>query len=710
MDNIPTGGDQQSEGYGCSQGQGGGDSGGGEKRRTLSRRDVALAELKTAFLKLDAKAKGGLRKEPLAAAKSSGMQKPSKSASATKGRGLLNKETTMEEFRESIQQRKEQMGRKKKPKGYSALDETIAAANKVSRENFLQRSSGTEMGRRLEGSPPAYMAYPMPTFKDNVVSQFFQYFPPGGGGMSFREPNINLRFSPFTSVNDKYDTATDTCTLMVKLGNDTDAEELVSVDNVDYSCIKNALAVDVTPRHYVCDQSGCREEQKPPYKGHMPGEIVGLNIYLGLEGTTGAAPGRGEVLKIVTKNSAGNTTTRYAKATYENYRKLKGGVDQKERDSYKLKCWKSYWDVMDSFDMGQATVGECQRPSANVREASGKKQAVDAMTSDKYPFVVFNRKFNLETGKESNDMKGYLDWDANKKGTKTCTAMVNGLLDKNGDNLCGGSYPLQRMEPLCSYDDIKNVTAAMDKMLSDVRDGKLASSWEALMTYTGTDTWIGCSNLILETVEIDGGVEITEETSGCIHPFPNTCGDPMQYCRDDGLGVGKGSDDPWCKSPCCNWEKANRQCCRPEQQTYLKPVGKIIPEKIADLCMDGSSDEVLKVSATVMNGQQFVDASLEPQECFADKKRKEKELKKIDDIVECCVQAVIGEMKQDGMMGGMGGEIPKMQSQVTKSAPRTMIATLASAPSAQQKAQINRIRIHNRVHNRVPTRTPTRTP
>merc|ERR1712167_396790 len=82
---------------------------------------------------------------------------------------------------------------------------------------------------------------------------------------------------------------------------------------------------------------------------------------------------------------------------------------------------------------------------------------------------------------------------------------------------------------------------------------------------------------------------------------------------------------------------------------------KVNTEKIAELCMDGTNEEGLKVAATVTFGQQFVDASLSPEGCFEGKKLKETQLADLDDIVECCVQSVIGEIKQDNMGGSSGG-------------------------------------------------------
>ena len=148
------------------------------------------------------------------------------------------------------------------------------------------------------------------------------------------------------------------------------------------------------------------------------------------------------------------------------------------------------------------------------------------------------------------------------------------------------------------------------------------------MKYTGTDTWFACSNLILDTIEMGEPVEVSETTTGCIHEHPHVCGDVMEYCRADA-----GKNDPWCKSPCCNWDLMHKQCCAPTVQKFMKNKPKVNTEKIAELCMDGTNEEGLKVAATVTFGQQFVDASLSPEGCFEGKKLKETQLADLDDIV-----------------------------------------------------------------------------
>ena len=59
----------------------------------------------------------------------------------------------------------------------------------------------------------------------------------------------------------------------------------------------------------------------------------------------------------------------------------------------------------------------------------------------------------------------------------------------------------------------------------------MASSWEALMQYTGTDTWFACSNLILDTIEMGKEIDVSEETAGCIHDYPHTCTGTYEYCK-----------------------------------------------------------------------------------------------------------------------------------------------------------------------------------
>ena len=102
-------------------------------------------------------------------------------------------------------------------------------------------------------------------------------------------------------------------------------------------------------------------------------------------------------------------------------------------------------------------------------------------------------------------------------------------------------------------------------------------------------------------------------------------------------------------------------CCAPTVQKFKKYKPQVNTEKIADLCMDGSNDESLKVAATVTFGQQFVDASLSPEGCFEGIKEKQTQLADLDNIVECCVQSVIGEMKEDGRGSG-GNAMESIQS------------------------------------------------
>ena len=108
--------------------------------------------------------------------------------------------------------------------------------------------------RKLNEGPPPYMAYPMPPFGENVVSQFFQYFPPGGEHLDISHvQNAHMKYTPFTSATDVYDSTSGSCKLMVTLSNETESEELVSVDSVNYECMKAAFAGSYEKREHNCD-------------------------------------------------------------------------------------------------------------------------------------------------------------------------------------------------------------------------------------------------------------------------------------------------------------------------------------------------------------------------------------------------------------------------------------------------------------------------
>ena len=57
------------------------------------------------------------------------------------------------------------------------------------------------------------------------------------------------------------------------------------------------------------------------------------------------------------------------------------------------------------------------------------------MSAKVYPFVVFNRQFNLETG-EVQAYAWILDWNGHKKEDVTCQLQIFGLLDSTGKEVC----------------------------------------------------------------------------------------------------------------------------------------------------------------------------------------------------------------------------------------------------------------------------------
>jgi hypothetical protein len=491
-------------------------------------------------------------------------------------------------------------------------------------------SSGNLKNRRLNGGEGG-MFFVMPPFKENVVATFFQYVIGTSDSIEAdRVENAYMMFSPFTSAESS---AANGCKLMVKLEDEAVPEELVKVDGVLASCLEGAF----TGMNVV------------------PGDMLGLNIFTALSLTTGAAPGIDEDVAVVTRNATGHEQTRYTRSTYTKYRKLQSAVKAKQMESWKLKCWRPYTNKWSNHDWSQgpptpSPPGSCSRDFTRV--AGVKKAAYDGMVSTALKFVAFDSQFNIETGKENKDMKGPYDWNAHKAGSATCRVSIQGLVDVNGNPLCSEELVVENKPPECNYYKMQNVTAGISALLRKVKLGEMAASADALISFTGQDTWFSCSNLILDTVKLEEGVEVTEETSGCTHPFPKTCGDPMSFCR-----TNEGQSDPWCTSPCCNWDLMNKMCCMPSKQTFARKKAVVLPIKVAEMCMeDGSVDmatQAGKVASAVMNGQAYIDASLSPEACFTDKKRKSEELAKIDQIVMCCYDATIGEMDQSASIGGI---------------------------------------------------------
>ena len=94
------------------------------------------------------------------------------------------------------------------------------------------------------------------------------------------------------------------------------------------------------PKRMVCDMNGCSESETEGQTFNTPGELIGLNVYSALQLTTGAAPGRSEILKITTTKNG--VIQHGIRANYEKYRRVQASNELKLKDAYKFKCWKSY--------------------------------------------------------------------------------------------------------------------------------------------------------------------------------------------------------------------------------------------------------------------------------------------------------------------------------------------------------------------------------
>jgi hypothetical protein len=474
-------------------------------------------------------------------------------------------------------------------------------------DDHVHRKFG--QGRKLQGAPQAFFLAP---FRENSLANYFK-FNTNNGGICAWSASASEAYTAFASVSTKK-TASG-CALFVTLEDtenpDTDAEELISVDGVELSCL---------------------------FGLQVPYVQMALNIIPALKEATKAAPRGGEMIDVVTKDANGKLKTRSTKLTYEKYRAIETEFEALKSSGGGIglpQCWtssttaESLWDCV-------ANPTTCSRQANQQRDVNDEKTvAYKNMRDGVVPFITFNSIIDMKTGQPIQDSPN--DWTAG-----TCEITVHGLYDEHGNAICGANQGKKTIpvftQPQCEYTNMKEINEDLKSTLNKMSNGEMKNDPMSLASLTSTDSWFACVNLV-KSLQKEETVQKTRKTSECTISYPNTCGKPTStFCQEN-------PSNAWCHDPCCNWMLSRTMCCAPTARTFDTKKFTVLQDQVAARCANDPSlsNSVAGkfIASAIVNARNFVDVSSNPEICFEDYDRREKEINVIEKVPRCCFQSIV---------------------------------------------------------------------